>query len=114
MISAFSRPKNFTLGLFSFLAEHFVDRLPGLAGQDERMRTTSLSLTGQRTRAHSFILPVQPGVTVVNGLAEIICAVLIRLVVAVAAMVTVDRSRVEIGIAIVIGLTVADARDNPS
>jgi len=39
-------------------------------------------------------------------LAEIICAVLIRLVVAAATTVTIDRSRVEVGIAIVIGVMV--------
>lgn len=45
-------------------------------------------------------------VTVVNGLAQKICAVLISLVVATATMVTIDRSRVEVRIAIVIGVMV--------
>ena len=45
-------------------------------------------------------------VTVVHSLAEQICAVLIRLVVAAAPMVTIDRRRVEVGIVIVIGVTV--------
>ena len=44
-------------------------------------------------------------VTVVNGLTEIICGVLINLVVVVATMVTVDRSRVKLRIAIVIRMT---------
>ncbi len=41
-------------------------------------------------------------ITVVNGLAEQICAVLIRLVVPAAAIVSIARSRIEIRIAIVI------------
>jgi hypothetical protein len=45
-------------------------------------------------------------VTVVNRLAEQVCAVLICLVVASATTVTIDRSRVEVRIAIVIGVTV--------
>ena len=45
-------------------------------------------------------------VTVVNGLAEQICAVLIRLVVVAPTAVTIGRSRVEIRVVIVIGVTV--------
>ncbi len=46
-------------------------------------------------------------VTVVHGLTQQVCAVLIRLVVSVTAMVTIDRSRVEIRIMIVIVVAVA-------
>ena len=45
-------------------------------------------------------------VTVVNGLAEKIRAVLVRLIVAAAAIVPIDRSRVEVWIAIIIGVPV--------
>ena len=46
-------------------------------------------------------------VTIVHGLTQQVCAVLIRFVVSVAAMVTIDRSRVEIRIMIVIVVAVA-------
>ena len=57
------------------------------------------------------ILAVRPSspesflVTVVNGLPEIICGVLINLVVAVATLVPINRSRVKVRIAIVVGMT---------
>ena len=46
-------------------------------------------------------------VTVVHGLTQQVCAVLIRFVVSVTAMVTIDRSRVKIRITIVIVVAVA-------
>jgi hypothetical protein len=46
-------------------------------------------------------------VTVVHGLTQQVCAVLIRLVVPMTSMVTIDRSRVEIRIMIVIVLAAA-------
>ena len=45
-------------------------------------------------------------VTIINGLAERICAVLIRLVVVAPTTVTIDRSRIEVRIVIVIGVAV--------
>ena len=45
-------------------------------------------------------------VTIVNGLAEKVCAVLVRLIVAATTIVTIDRSRVEVWIAIIIGVPV--------
>ena len=50
-------------------------------------------------------------IAVVHGLAEQIRAVLIRLVVAAAAIVPIDRSRVEVRIAIIIGVPVVLKRN---